>query len=65
MIHELTFARREIKMETYRPILLDPLPLDGERSEMGAREPIKLITPTSVLPRRGEGIRVLPPVGFS
>ena len=38
-------------------------PLDGERPDRGAREPIKPITPTFVLPRRGEGIRALPPVG--
>jgi hypothetical protein len=40
-----------------------PFPLDGESRDRGAREPIKPITPTFVLPRQGEGIRALPPVG--
>ena len=39
-------------------------PLDGERRDRGARELIKLITPTFVLPRQGEGIRALPPIGL-
>jgi hypothetical protein len=50
-------------MEAYRCILLEP-PLMGKGRDRGAREPIKPITPTFVLPRQGEGIRALPPVGF-
>jgi hypothetical protein len=50
-------------MEAYRCILLEP-PLMGKSRDRGAREPIKPITPTFVLPRRGEGQRALPPVGF-
>jgi hypothetical protein len=41
-----------------------PFPLMGKGRDRGAPEPIKTITPTFVLPRRGEGIRALPPVGF-
>ena len=52
-------------METYRCILLGPpFPLMGKGRDRGAREPIKPITPTFVLPRQGEGIRTLSPVGF-
>ena len=51
-------------MEAYRCIALDSFPLMGKGRDRGAREPIKPITPTFVLPRRGEGIRALPPVGF-
>ena len=40
-----------------------PFPLMGKGRDRGAREPIKPITPTFILPRRGEGIRALPPVG--
>ena len=46
------------------PILLGPpFPLMGKGRDRGSREPIKPITPTFILPRRGEGIRALPPVG--
>jgi hypothetical protein len=41
-----------------------PFPLMGRGRDRGAREPMKPITPTFVLPRRGEGIRALPPVSF-
>ena len=41
-----------------------PFPLMGKGRDRGAPEPIKPITPTFVLPRRGEGIRALPQVGF-
>ena len=41
-----------------------PFPLMGKGRDRGAPEPIKPITPTFVLPRRGEGQRALPPVGF-
>ena len=44
-------------------LLGPPFPLMGKGWDRGAREPIKPITPTFVLPRRGEGIRALPPVG--
>ena len=44
-------------METYRCILVGPpSPLMGKGRDRGAREPIRLITPTFVLPRQGEGI---------
>jgi hypothetical protein len=39
-------------------------PLDGERQDRGAREPIKAITPTFLLPRQGEGNSALSPAGF-
>ena len=44
-------------------LLGPPFPLMGKGRDRGAREPIKPITPTFILPRRGEGIRALPPVG--
>jgi len=33
-----------------------PFPMMGKGRDKGAPEPIKLITPTFVLPRQGEGI---------
>jgi len=52
-------------MEAYRYIAFGLLfPLMGKGRDRGAPEPIKPITPTFVLPRRGEGIRALSPVGF-
>lgn len=45
-------------MAAYRCILLGhPFPLMGKGKDRGARKPIEPITPTFVLPRRGEGIR--------
>ena len=41
-----------------------PFPLMGKGRDRGAREPIRSITPTFVLPRQGEGIRALLPGGF-
>ena len=55
--HESTPAGRDMKMEAYLRILVGPpFPLMGKGRDRGAREPIKLITPTFVLPRQGEGI---------
>jgi hypothetical protein len=52
-------------MGAYRRILLGPpFPLMGKGRDRGARELIKLIIPTFVLPRQGEGIRTLPPIGL-
>jgi hypothetical protein len=50
-------------MVAYRCILTwTSFPLDaGKAGERGARERIKPITPTFVLPRQGEGIRALSP----
>jgi hypothetical protein len=45
-------------METYHCIVpRSPFPLMGKGRDKGAREPIKTITPTFVLPRQGEGLR--------
>ena len=53
-------------MEAYIPLhrIWTPFPLMGKGRDRGASEPIKPITPTFVLPRRGEGIGAFPPVGF-
>ena len=44
-------------------LLGPPFPLMGKGRDRGAQEPIKPITPTFVLSRRGEGIRALPLAG--
>src|SRR3990172_3535607 len=45
-----------MKMPADRCIVVrPPFPLTGKGRDRGAREPIKPITPTFVLPRRGEG----------
>ena len=51
--HEPTPAGRDMKMEAYLRILVGPpFPFMGKGRDRGAREPIKPITPTFVLPRR-------------
>jgi hypothetical protein len=46
-----------MKMAAYRRIVVGtPFPLMGKGRDRGAREPIRTITPTFVLPRQGEGL---------
>jgi hypothetical protein len=52
-------------MAVYRWFLAPPFPSTGKGRDRGAREPIKPITPTSVLPRQGEGSRALSPSATS
>ena len=64
VIHDLTLAHREKNGGISLYLISTPFPLTGKGRDRGAQEPIKPITPTFVLPHRGEGIRALQPVSF-